>query len=196
MSRCKFQECSDAVFCRGYCKRHYARARRSGELQLNPLRAHGTVEERFWRRVEKTSGCWIWRGGVHSGGYGFMRGEGGRNAPNVTVHRLSYEMHHGPIPDGLVVMHACDNPLCVNPDHLSVGTHKDNTQDMIAKGRAANNKLPVSVGADNGRALLTESKVRYIRASTASHASLARRFGVSATCIASVRNRQTWSHVE
>lgn len=196
MTKCCIYECQKNTFCRGYCKIHYARARRSGELTVDPLRAHGSMEDRFWRRVKKTDGCWTWTGGKYNGGYGFLRGIGGRNAPNVAAHRFSYMIHKGDIPQGMVIMHSCDNPACVNPDHLSVGTYKDNTQDMISKGRRANNPLTYGKGEVNPRALLNEAKVRYIRASKASHAALARELGVSDVCIFKVRNRQTWSHIE
>lgn len=196
MSACVTEHCLEPVFSRGHCKKCYARARRSSALSVDPMWAHGTPEQRFWRRVQKTDGCWLWTGGVHNGGYGFMRGAGGKNAQNVSAHRFSYELHKGKIPSRLVVMHSCDNRVCVNPDHLSVGTHKDNTRDMIEKGRGANNPLPFSRGEHNGKALLNEDKVRYIRASTASHASLARELGVSDVCIYKIRKRQTWSHVE
>ena len=196
MSKCIIDHCGEPVFARGHCKKCYAKARRSGALSVDPMRSHGTPEERFWRRVKKTDACWLWQGSIHRGGYGLMRVSGGKKARNVSAHRFSYELHKEKIPEGLIVMHSCDNPRCVNPDHLSVGTHKDNTQDMIAKGRGANNPLPFSRGEHNGRALLTEDKVRYIRASKASNAALARELGVTDVCIHKVKKRQTWSHVE
>lgn len=79
---------------------------------------------------EKTD-CWEWQGGTNNIGYGLIRDEHGMR----TVHRVSYEQHKGPIPYGMCVLHDCDNPVCANPNHLKVGTHKDNTQDMIRKGR-------------------------------------------------------------
>jgi hypothetical protein len=196
MTKCIIEDCLESAFSRGHCKKCYARARRSGALAVDPMRAHGSPEERFWRRVQKTDGCWLWTGGTYSGGYGFMRGARGRNAQNVSAHRFSYELHKGKIPKGLVVMHSCDNPACVNPNHLSVGTHKENYEDMIAKGRGADNPPPRGKGARNGNSLLTEDKVRYIRASTASHAALGRELGVTDVCIHKVRKRHTWSHVE
>jgi hypothetical protein len=167
------------------------RLKRHGD-PLFSVKPHGPVEDRFWGKVKKTEDCWIWTGCLNSKGYGNIR-LGGRGGKSVFAHRLSYELHHGPIPDGLVVMHSCDNPACVNPNHLSVGTHKDNMRDMVRKGRG---RHPVLKGETNGRALLTEDKVRYIRASKASHAALARELGVTDLCILKVRKRQTWSHVE
>jgi hypothetical protein len=90
-------------------------------------------EQRFWKYVVKTSGCWTWSGCVNEHGYGIIGGENSRD--NVLAHRLSWMIHFGPIPDGLFVCHRCDNPPCVRPDHLFVGTNTDNIRDASAKGR-------------------------------------------------------------
>jgi hypothetical protein len=99
-----------------------------------------SVIERFWKRANKSDGCWVWTG-TKSKGYGVLKLPSGSN---VRAHRLSYELNCGPIPEGLVVCHKCDNPPCVNPDHLFVGTNADNIQDMWAKnrGRRAAPKVP------------------------------------------------------
>lgn len=92
--------------------------------------------ERFWEKVKKTPSCWLWTG-AHKDGrwpYGVLGG-GASRVPKL-AHRVSWELHHGPIPDGMNVLHKCDNPPCVRPDHLFLGTLSDNTQDMVAKGRA------------------------------------------------------------
>jgi hypothetical protein len=87
---------------------------------------------RFWALVEKTdSGCWVWRTAARHGGYGQF--QVGRRP--YRAHRISWEMANGPIPDGLVIRHDCDNPPCVNPDHLRPGTHADNMADQLARGR-------------------------------------------------------------
>lgn len=92
---------------------------------------HTHWQVRFWNYVDKTDTCWLWRGSKHSG-YGVINVPG-RGRPRA--HRLSYEMAIGPIPDGLLVCHTCDIRECVRPEHLFLGTAKDNTADCIAKGR-------------------------------------------------------------
>ena len=93
--------------------------------------------ERFWSRVRKTQDCWLWTGTFLSSGYGVIV-EGGRGGRQLRAHRLSYEHHKGEIPEGSVVMHACDTPACVRPDHLSIGSTADNNRDRDLKGRNGN----------------------------------------------------------
>jgi len=90
------------------------------------------TKSRFWSRVQKTEGCWLWTGCVNSTGYG--SGTFGKARTHM-AHRFSWEIAHGPIPDGLCVCHRCDNPRCVRPDHLFLGTRSDNQNDRVAKGR-------------------------------------------------------------
>jgi hypothetical protein len=92
-------------------------------------------EIRFWAKVQKTEGCWIWCGGQDKNGYGIIRA--GQRA-----HRRSWELHFGPVPKNLWILHHCDNPSCVRPDHLWLGTVTDNNADMIAKGRHRHGVVP------------------------------------------------------
>lgn len=87
---------------------------------------------RFWQRVERGPNCWLWSGGTNERGYGKISDDNRRPA---YAHRISWEMTNGPIPEGLYVCHHCDNPRCVNPSHLFLGTQKDNLRDMSTKGR-------------------------------------------------------------
>ncbi len=91
-----------------------------------------TVWERFWAKVNKTEGCWLWTG-AKQGKYGALTIPGRREP--LRAHRLSWELHNGPIPDGLWVLHHCDNPPCVKPEHLFLGDRRDNMLDAAAKGR-------------------------------------------------------------
>ena len=99
-----------------------------------------THEQRFWARVDKGAApdCWLWAGSVQSGGYGQIK-VAGRSS---TSHRVSWEIHHGAIPAGMMVLHRCDIPRCCNPEHLFLGTAKDNSADMMAKGRRVKRHAP------------------------------------------------------
>ncbi len=118
--------------------------------------------ERFWSKVEKSPDCWLWKAATASG-YGTFRGPDGLM---IGAHRMSYILAYGAIPDGLQVLHTCDNKLCVRPDHLFLGTHQDNMDDMLAKGRQAlGDRLrhPEQDGERNYNCKLSASTVGRIR---------------------------------
>ncbi len=148
------------------------------------------MNERFLRNVipEPNSGCWLWDGLANSRGYGRI----GVNGQDQRAHRVSYEMHCGPIPDGHMVCHRCDVPACVNPDHLFLGSAADNHSDMRRKGRGG-------FGERHGRAKLSEADVITIAAMLAdgslSHAEIARRHGLSRGRISDIASGKTWRHV-
>lgn len=193
MTICKIDGCEKEVQFQGLCKTHWHRKWRTGTTDPGP-KAHGSLEFRFWRKVEKgdPAACWLWQGKIERNGYGRIQ-QGGKGSPLIGAHRVSYELHHGAIPPGHVVMHSCDNPGCVNPAHLSVGLPVENTADMIGKGRK---RTVAPLGTGNGRAVLTEEKVRYIRANPSkSHAALARELGCGITTIRGVRSGRVWSHI-
>lgn len=137
---------------------------------------------------EPNSGCWIWLGYIGPNGYGELRADGRTRR----AHRISYEIFNGPIPSGLVVRHRCDNPPCVNPDHLVIGSMKDNTQDMLRRGR---HHTTPRLGEDHHKAILTEEDVRSIRRSAERHCDLARHYGVDGCTILDIRKGRTWRHV-
>jgi hypothetical protein len=148
------------------------------------------LETRFWRFVNKTDSCWLWTGG--HGAYGLISETG--NARTLLAHRVSWEIHSGPIPDGLWVLHDCpsgDNPLCVNPAHLWLGTAQDNALDMIAKGRS-----PRNCGERNGSAKLTWELVRALRARRAEGASfsvLSAEFHIHKMTACDIARGETWN---
>lgn len=191
MRECSIEGCTKPFMARGFCGTHYMEARRA-DPTFSRGRPRGTLEERFFRKIVVTDDCWKWVGPVRPNGYGHIQ-VGGKGSPTISAHRLSYQIHKGEIPEGLVVMHSCDNPSCVNPDHLSVGTYKENTADMIAKGRK---RTVAPKGTGNGKAKLNDGLVRYIRQnSNRPHAELARELNLSPNCIRGVKTGRTWSHV-
>lgn len=126
------------------------------------------------------SGCWEYRGKISADGYGSFG--------KTFAHRASYELRVGLIPAAMQVCHACDNPPCVNPAHLWVGTNAANADDSTIKGRRAK-------GTGHGMSKLTDRDVLNIRASSESLSSLARRYGVAKGTIVFVRGRHTWTHL-
>ena len=141
----------------------------------------------FDERVIRSAGCWSWGGSVNAAGYGVVR-VGGRGSPSYLAHRLSWALHCSEIPDGLHVLHRCDNPACSNPDHLFLGTNRDNIADRIAKGRPGSQAWR-GAGERHPNARLSNADVAAIRGSRSSGArcvDLARQYGVSARHISAI----------
>jgi len=181
---CSVDGCDKRAKSRGWCNTHYERWRRTGHpLGVTPRLS---LLDRLMAGIKvTTNGCWEWQKAKHGYGYGHIGiGAGQSNK----AHRVSYVLHVGPIPEGGVVCHRCDNPPCVNPDHLFIGTIADNMADRNAKERQAR-------GVRNGKSKLTPDIVRYIRDSPLSDALLANEIGVAPGTIYAVRSGRTWRHV-
>lgn len=149
------------------------------------------IQQQFDEKHERHAGdgCWPWLGRLDKTGYGILW----IKRRSLRAHRVSYEIHVGPIPDGLCVCHRCDNPSCVKPEHLFLGTHAENMADMVAKGRSPNTRM---FGTDNGRAKLAASDVLEIRLRASdgeTKASIARDYPVGATTIHKILNGERWS---
>lgn len=150
---------------------------------------HGTLQERFWRYVERGADCWEWTGS-RSDGYGTLR----TDRSCIKAHRVSWILHKGPVPEGSVIRHRCDNAGCVNPDHLELGTQRDNMRDAMVRGRLTNRVR----GEQHYRARLTAAAVARIRelaAAGRSRASIAREFEIAQVTVWRVLTGQSWRHV-
>lgn len=149
---------------------------------LNPQEALHSA--RFWSRVNvgNAGDCWPWSGSTNANGYGVFAGE--------KAHRVAYQQFNGEIPEGMIVMHRCDNPSCVNPSHLAMGTQADNVRDCIEKGRR--NDLR---GHLHPRARFTPDQIRAIRTSGKMGKELAGEYGTSRSVISQIRTYVTYRNV-
>jgi hypothetical protein len=146
----------------------------------------------FWSKAVRSEGCWEWSAARSHYGYGKLTYLG----RSRIAHRMAWEFAFGPIPAGLFVLHHCDNPPCVRPDHLFLGTQADNIRDKISKGRGRGPTL-ARVGEANGRAKLNSEQVRTIReryaAGGISQRLLGREYGLSQQTISYVVRADTWT---
>lgn len=166
-----------------------------------------SVECRFDFYSNQQNGCWEWSGPLNNSGYGIVFQDYNRNGrrAQMTAHRFSYQKHIGTIPDGLCVMHTCDNRKCVNPDHLKVGTWADNNRDRSLKGRSGSRTYTDEqrkqyseryAGEKSPHSKLTADDVRFIRACTTMGCmKLAAKFSVSSSTIKHIRNGKSWKSV-
>lgn len=178
----------------GHTKGQPLRFAHGHQSRVRPLRS---LTDRFWEKVDRRGpdDCWEWTASRDKPGYGRL-GTGRRsNKGNVETmaHRISYQIHHGPIPDNLLVLHKCDNPPCVNPKHLFLGTQLENVQDMIAKGRQK-----TSNGDTDPHAKLDKSKVVIIREMVqrrVPYIQIAQDFHISVSLIEKIVSRRVWKHI-
>jgi len=148
------------------------------------------------RTIKNENGCWEWQGCKDSYGYGLIRSYD-NSKKNIRTHRLSYEIYNGSIPLGMLVCHTCDNVKCCNPDHLWLGTHKDNNEDARKKGRLKG-CTDKQIGENSHRAKLTEIQVIEIRSLLLlgkKDTWLSINFGVHIQTIVAIRTRKTWKHI-
>lgn len=149
------------------------------------------VAAAFWKRVTKTASCWLWTASKRWDGYGRWNPSGRQ----MTAHRYSWELANGPIPTGLEVCHTCNNPPCVNPAHLFLGTHLDNMRDAVNKGRQAcgervkRNKLTAAQVVTIRKLF---KRINYRRSNTLE---LAKRYGVTPNAIRGIVIGESWKHL-
>lgn len=150
------------------------------------------IADRFWEKVEKSeNGCWSWTASKDGRGYGkFTLRVNGKMVWRIAP-RVAWELTNGPIPEGFWTLHRCDNPTCVNPDHLFLGTIKDNAADMVSKGRSCR-------GERQGNHKLTDAEVLDILNRVSNHenqSDIARQFGISNSVITHIKRGKTWAHL-
>jgi hypothetical protein len=204
VKQCEVDGCDTEVYSNGgrwssrpfalstrYCRKHLRWLEQYGTLEP-PKMAQGSAEFRFWKHVDKRGEdeCWLWRASSKNtvSGYGSFWDNDLKK--NLLAHRVSYQLANGEVPIGRVVMHTCDNPKCVNPKHLMLGSNKENGEDKARKGRSARN---IFFGENNPKSKLTLEQARYIKQHPEiSNAEIARQFGLSVNCIRGVRIGRTW----
>lgn len=159
---------------------------------MKASRRRTSLEDRLWRKVDKSGEHWIWTGNVGSHGYGQLA-RGSRSEGLITAHRAAWEVTYGPIPDGLFILHRCDIRACCKPDHLFLGTAKTNSLDMVHKGRCVTYR-----GVQHVQHKLTDDQVREIRRRVAAgekQTRIAAEFGVSGQFVGQLAQRKRRAYV-
>lgn len=146
------------------------------------------IAKRFYAKVRITPGCWIWTASTRRFGYGQIQFQGRPQA----AHRVSYIINVGSVPDGMLVLHKCDVPGCVNPDHLFLGTGADNMNDMSRKGRG---KTKDQRGVDNGNSRLDRERVKAIFFDHRPTAEIAIEYGISPFHVRRIKRGEAWPHL-
>ena len=145
-----------------------------------------TLAQRFWSKVDPAPSqcCWEWTACKSSDGYGCFT----LNYRNLRAHRLAYTLSKGEIPEGLVVRHTCDNPVCCNPDHLILGTHTDNMADMLERKRQAK-------GEGNSSCKLTPKQVMEIYNSPLPQDEIAKLYNIDQSIVSRIKHKKRWKHI-
>ncbi len=193
---CSIEGCGRRAIARGWCEMHWARWRRTG----SPLgRPQQSLEGRFWSKVDRNGDCWEWKASRTAAGYGRF---GVSRRVWEFAHRVAWRLTHGEIPAGAFVCHRCDNPACVRPEHLFLGSPADNSADMKQKGRGKGNPHPgPRKGMKRlGARKLSDAQIQEIRAlygaKQVTQKELALRYGVSQPLISLVVRGESYMEGE
>lgn len=225
-SHCCVDGCLSPAKRRGMCGKHYQRFLKHGDVSISLAPKDLSLEDRFWSKVDKSGECWLWTGSADESGYGSFR----VGKKIEYAHRVSYSIANGVslswegYSAKSSVCHRCDNPRCVNPAHLFLGTHTDNMSDCVSKGRKnaptgdrhgsrakphtrargashGTRTHPESVrrGDDNGNSKLTEILARLIKeryaSGTATQKAIAAEFGIDHSTVSAIVRGRIWRHV-
>lgn len=166
------------------------------QLQKKMPKIYESIKERLETNftINPDKGCYEWTGYCDKQGYGKIT----IDSKTCKVHRVSYTLYKGEIPEGMLIRHTCDNKICFNPEHLLVGTHQDNTDDMVSRGRRVTSPSCFKKGEAHSKAILTLEKVKEIRKQIAKGLKygdiklMAEKYGVSNTTIGDIVNNKTW----
>lgn len=190
MAICCIKDCNKPMLAKGMCAMHYKRVSLYGDPTKTLVKQlHGaTLQERFDAYTQKGDGCWLWIGSMDYNGYGRLNVG---NKP-MLAHRLSWTLHCHEITSNQHVLHRCDTPQCVKPDHLFLGDQAANNADMMAKGRF---HPGTTRGADHKGSKLTAEQVLEIRASEGASEGIGESYGISGRQVRDIRNRKSWRHL-
>lgn len=191
MVTCSYGGCELRVLARGYCSKHYQLMRRRGNIVPRATRPSGlSLEDAFrWHMpgVPPSEGCWDWSGYRDEHGYGTMTFERKGLRANV----VSYTIHSGPVPSGMMVLHSCDYPPCVSPFHLSLGTCQDNATDRKERGRQVRGKFQHLAKLNDDQVVA----IRLLGRNGVVQEKIAELYGVGQSTISSILRRETWKHI-
>ena len=176
---CVVSECDRPAHCKGLCKRHYQQQWATGSPEIRRPNPHGTLEDRFLRYVikgKKPDECWSWIGFHDKDGYGKLR----TGSSNKGAHVISWELHYGTVPDGMLVRHKCNNSGCPNPLHLMLGDHDQNMRDRVEAGHYAS-------GESHPMVKFSDEVINAIREASGTYKEISDRFGVSISQVGNIR---------
>jgi DNA-binding CsgD family transcriptional regulator len=184
LKKCKLDGCEKKVFGNGYCSTHYLRIRKHGDPNIKLTKWNEKLDF-----VVSTNGCFeVTSHKPGNKGYPSLR----HYKKTVPAHRKIYEEMFGEIPEGLQVRHKCDNRLCINPEHLELGTFKENMMDKVERNRQAK-------GEQNGSSILTEKEVREIMillsSKDLSQTAIARKYKVTVSTVNAIKMKRLWKHI-
>lgn len=165
----------------------YGKITKPAELRMWKMTIGNELRKKFERCFISSPSCWLWISGTDSHGYGKIQYQ----CSSHKAHRLAYQIYVGNIPDGLHVLHRCDNPRCVNPDHLFIGSHADNMKDKTTKGRAHG----AHPGSDHHKAKLTDCDVLKIRSDPRCNRLISEEYGICRQQVGDIKHRKYWSHI-
>lgn len=181
---CSVEGCNLKAAHKTFCEKHYARHLKGQDLSVKS-RYEKTYKERFFEKIDVKGpdDCWLWKGSKDQKGYGIFRDT---PAHTIRSHRYMYMLELGEIPEKMLICHKCDNPSCVNPAHLFIGTDADNMIDMVKKNRHSSGKWDNKLRVDD---------ILDVRASNRSRKELAKFYGVSVSAIEMIKMRKNWKHI-